>query len=73
MIDKGLELIPLEIKAGNTITNEYFKGILYWNKLSRNNGGYVVYAGDDYQKRSNEIETVPYNKIKQYIKTKITL
>jgi predicted AAA+ superfamily ATPase len=73
LIDKGLELIPLEIKAGKTITKEYFKGILYWNKLSGNNGGYVVYAGDDYQKRSNEIETVPFNKIKQYLKTKITL
>lgn len=68
LIDKGLKLIPLEIKAGNTITNEYFKGIDYWNKLSENNGGCVVYAGDSYQKRSNEIEVVPYNKIEQYIK-----
>ena len=68
LIDKGLELIPLEIKAGNTITREYFKGINYWNKLSKNNGGYVVYAGEDYQKRSDNTEIVPFNKIKQYIK-----
>ena len=68
LIDKGLELIPLEIKAGNTITREYFKGINYWNKLSKNNGGYIVYAGEDYQKRSDNTEIVPFNKIKQYIK-----
>ena len=68
LIDKGLELIHLEIKAGNTINSEYFKGINYWNKLSKNTGGYIVYAGEDYQKRSNGIEIVPFDKIKQYIK-----
>jgi len=68
IIDKGIELLPVEIKAGYTINKEYFKGINYWNNLSENNGGYVVYAGDEYQKRSNDLEIVPYNKIYQYIK-----
>ena len=68
IIDKGIELLPVEIKAGYTISKEYFRGIDYWNNLSENKGGYVVYAGDEYQKRSNGLEIVPYNKIYQYIK-----
>lgn len=31
--DKG-GLIPIEIKSGQTITADYLKGILFWNKIS---------------------------------------
>ena len=68
ILDKGLSLMPLEIKLGQTITQDYFKGINYWNNLSNTNAGYVVYAGEEYQKRSNGIEIVPYNKICEHIK-----
>lgn len=68
ILDKGLSLMPLEIKLGQTITQDYFKGINYWNKLSNTIAGYVVYAGEEYQRRSNGIEIVPYDKIFKYIK-----
>jgi len=68
ILDEGLTLIPLEIKMGHTITKDYFKGITYWNNLSNTNSGCVVYAGDEYQSRSNGIEIVPYDKIHQHIK-----
>lgn len=57
---KGNEIIPIEIKSGETISEEYFKNI---NKVSRfmNNikSSYVVYAGVDKQIR-NDVKVYPY-------------
>jgi len=55
IIEKADKLIPIEIKAGKTITNNYFTGLDYWNKLSGQNpaDSIVIYAGDGGQKRSN--------------------
>ena len=69
VIDKGTELIPVEIKSGETITKAYFKGINYWNKLTDTKGGYVVYAGNELQERSNGIKVLPYTEISNYLKT----
>lgn len=33
IIERGQDLFPLEIKAGLTITPDYFKGLNYWNNL----------------------------------------
>ncbi len=63
IIDKGNVRIPVEIKAGKTITSDYFKGINYWNEISGNKKGYVVYAGEQLQKRSSGITVVPWNEI----------
>jgi len=51
IIEKADKSIPLEIKAGKTISQEYFKGLNYFNKLSGNNpkNSYVIYAGDQKQ------------------------
>ncbi len=48
IIDQGSDLIPVEIKAGLTISNDYFKGLVYWNKLTGTpfEDEYVVYGGD---------------------------
>ncbi|MFD2588016.1 ATP-binding protein [Croceitalea marina] len=67
LLDNGINLLPLEIKMGHTVTKDYFKGIAYWNRLSDSKGGYVVYAGDEYQKRSNGIEVVSFHKITEYL------
>tara|TARA_R110001583_G_scaffold81330_1_gene217172 strand:+ start:1734 stop:2894 length:1161 start_codon:yes stop_codon:yes gene_type:complete len=63
LIDNGTEIIPIEIKSGQTVTNQYFKGVLYWNKLTKTEGGYVIYVGKTIQKRSNAITVLPYNLI----------
>ncbi len=63
IIDKGDRLIPLEIKAGQTITSAYFKGLTYWNKLADNDNGFVVYAGEERQKRSSGTEVLPWSEI----------
>ncbi len=48
------------IKSGQTVTNEYFKGILFWHKITQTQGGYIVYDGDMRQKRSNELTIVSF-------------
>lgn len=63
LIDNGLDMIPVEIKSGQTVTNQFFKGVLYWNKLTEKEGGYVIYGGKTIQKRSNSITVLPYTAI----------
>jgi len=55
IIDKGLSLVPVEIKAGKTVNNEFFGNITYWNKLSGATKGYIAYAGNQIEERSNGI------------------
>jgi len=54
IIDEGDSLIPLEIKAGQTVTSYFFKGIRFWRKLSTDNvqSAALVYGGDETYIRS---------------------
>lgn len=58
--------IPIEIKAGKTISSDYFKGLAKWEKMSADHGGYIIYDGDVMQKRSNGIEIIPFSKLPDY-------
>ena len=55
-------LFPVEIKYGKTITPEFFKGLLFWQKISNTQNGAVIYGGDSVQKRSNGMVIIPWNK-----------
>jgi len=55
--------IPAEIKSGKTVQDYFFKGIRYWLKLTENNKGYLVYAGNQSQKRSDGIEAINWKNI----------
>jgi len=55
--------IPVEIKSGQTVSDDFFKGIHFWNKMTKAEGGIVIYGGDMLQKRSNGIMTVPLREI----------
>lgn len=48
IIENGNNIIPAEIKSGNTFNQDYFKNINYWNNLSGNipENSWVVYGGD---------------------------
>jgi len=63
LIDEGGTLYPIEIKAGKTINTDYFKGINFWNKLTSGIGGTIIYAGNQSQIRSNDINIYPWNSI----------
>jgi uncharacterized protein len=63
LIDNGTDLIPVEIKSGRTITNEFFSGLEYWKRLGKTQRGFVVYAGENVQNQSNGITTVPLSSL----------
>lgn len=54
IIDRGSKLIPIEIKAGETIDSSYFDGLEYWNEMAKADPeeGYVIYGGKENQSRS---------------------
>lgn len=65
IIDRtGTELIPVEIKAGRTISGDYFKNIEYWNRFSGQDPmrSFVVYGGDLDQMRSSA-HVLPFNSL----------
>ena len=53
IIDSAGKLYPVEIKSGHTALDSNFKTLQYWNTLSKNKGGTIVFAGSLEQKRSS--------------------
>ena len=54
LVDLGEELVPLEIKSGQTMASDFFKNLKYWLKLIKreNCPAGLVYGGDKAFKRS---------------------
>jgi predicted AAA+ superfamily ATPase len=64
LLQYGDILTPVEIKAGQTVTGEYFKGLEFWEKINPGANRYIIYGGHSKQKRSNGIEILPFYSIK---------
>ena len=64
LIDHGTHLSPLEIKSGQTINKDYFKGLEFWRKLAGETAGqaWLVYGGDNRQIRS-AVTVLPWHEI----------
>ena len=64
LIDHGTHLSPLEIKSGQTINKDYFKGLAFWQMLAGDMAGtaWLVYGGDSRQIRS-DVTVLPWNDI----------
>ena len=60
VIDRNDHLIPVEIKAGQTISKEFFKNLKYWQNLSGAKEAYVLYAGLTEQHRSDGRHVLPW-------------
>lgn len=54
LIDRAQKVTPIEIKSGKTIVPDFFTSLDKWNTLAQADStrGYIVYAGDENQKRS---------------------
>ncbi len=54
LVDHGAHLSPLDIKSGQSITRDYFKGLAFWQRLAGTTAGkaWLVYGGDMRQIRS---------------------
>jgi predicted AAA+ superfamily ATPase len=48
IVDHGDKLMPVEIKAGQTIASDFFKGIRFWGKLAKDEKirAALVYGGE---------------------------
>lgn len=58
--DQGVKLLPVEIRSGQTINQEYFKGLRFWERLTGIPGGRVIYGGNQNQKRSDGTEVISW-------------
>ncbi len=67
IIEKQQAAYPCEIKSGKTIQKDFFKNLLYWNKLSGSEKAYIIYAGTQEQRRSNGIEIINWKHIDRLI------
>lgn len=47
IVEKGTEILPIEIKASMTFDKNFLKGIMYWQELSGEKTGMLVYGGDE--------------------------
>lgn len=63
LLDKGKNTIPVEMKAAQTFNESFLKHLRYWNGLSGNKGGILIYNGDQTYRRTDKIELVGWNKI----------
>ena len=60
IVDKGILQKAVEIKSSQTISDTFFKGLRYWEKLSEQSGGTIVYGGDETQIRSSGLQVIPW-------------
>lgn len=58
LLETATQLVPVEIKSGQTVNTDYFKGITHWLGLAkiRNPRAWLVYGGrDDHQRHETRI------------------
>jgi len=60
-------IIPVEIKSGQTIHDEFFKGLKFWQKISHQESGYLIYGGEQVQTRSKGITVLPWNRFIEHL------
>lgn len=55
LLEMERRILPIEIKSGKTIVDDYFRDIRYWNELSKHSkrDAAVVYGGLENQRRSD--------------------
>ena len=65
VVDRGLELTPVEVKAGQTVGRDFFRGLAAWTALAGDAAGrpWLVYGGEGSQGR-REAEVIPWREIR---------
>lgn len=65
LVDGGKDQVPIEIKSGKTITDESFKTLSKWKKITgKEAASYLIYSGNEEYKRKT-ITIFPWQKISQ--------
>ncbi len=62
------QVVPVEIKAGMTITPDFFKSIRDWDTIAglTNKRAYVIYAGDKSYERA-QAHVIAWDSVKQVV------
>lgn len=70
LAEQGEKLFPVEIKAGRTLSSDYFIALQHWAALAKSNAGpaHLVYAGDAPQHRRT-LKVIPWHDIGQLSET----
>ncbi len=64
LIDSVGKLIPIEIKSGETIASDFFKNLLFWKKITKDEiRGKLIYGGDTSQIRG-DFDVFPWSTLK---------
>lgn len=63
IIDNGAKLLPIEIKSGKTIHDDFLKNLNYWCRLSKTKNSLLLYSGDIEQNRSNGTKVMNWRSI----------
>ena len=66
VVDKAGRLIPIEVKAGQTVTSDYFRGMMQWLQIAGDAAGqpWLIYAGDTPQTRQG-VKVIPWRQISE--------
>lgn len=69
LLDQGTRLVPVEIKSGETVHSDIFKGLLKWRKFTGDSGSpaHVVYGGDE-ALSSRGVDITPWRETARAIK-----
>ena len=63
VMDMGSEVIPIEIKSGQTVADDFFKGLNYYRQLNRTvKQSWLIYGGDKFY-QENAYHVCPYDKM----------
>ena len=64
VLDDAGKLTAIELKAGETISTDFFKGLDYFGSLNKNSiNKILMYGGKQTQQRNSGITVMPWNKI----------
>ncbi len=63
LIDGYSSLYPVEIKAGKTITQEFFKNLNFFQNIGNIQNSAIIYQGNKKQQRSNGITVIPWKQL----------
>lgn len=68
IIDDGTQLTPIEMKSSKTIASDFFKGLEYWNSLSKQDPqkSLLVYGGSEKQERT-QATVIGWRDIAKYV------
>lgn len=64
LVDRGTELVPIEVKSGQTVNRDFFRGLESWRQLAGEaaGSGWLVYGGERTASRG-AIEVLPWSRI----------